>query len=130
MTNSLLNTQHLSDKTWGPGLLDTKEIIEIESKTINQMVIDLNFDSIDILKLDVQGAEYKVFNGAMNLLSIGGGKVIYMEIINMPTYLGQWDIVDYFIMLREFGYKLVGLYNYSYSKTGELRQVDAIFSYN
>lgn len=130
MTNSLLDTDYLGDKTWGPGLLDTKEVIEIESKTIDKMVVDLNLSSIDILKMDVQGAEYKVLNGAKNLLSKGGVKVIYMEIITMPTYLGQWDIVDYFVMLRELGYKLVGLYNYSYSKTGELRQVDAIFLYS
>lgn len=127
MTNSILESDVKGNLTWGDGLLETKEVVEIETKTIDQVVSELGIESIDILKMDVQGAEFKVIKGAENFLAKGGVKMVYTEIITMPTYIGQLGLEDTLMLFNEVGFQLVGLYNYSYSSPGQLRQVDAVF---
>lgn len=126
-TNSILKTDSRGESTWGAGLLDTKDIIEIEISTIDQIVLDLGLEKIDILKMDVQGAEFKVLKGAEKSFKKGIINMIYSEIITMPTYEGQLELEDSLQLFKSIGFKLVGLYNYSYSDIGNLRQVDALF---
>lgn len=127
MTNSILESDIKGNLTWGEGLLETKEVVEIETKTIDELVLELGIESIDILKMDVQGAEFKVIRGAKDFLANGGVKIVYTEIITMPTYIGQMGLEDTLMLFKNVGFQLVGLYNYSYSSPGQLRQVDAIF---
>src|SRR5262245_14595836 len=56
-TNSLLATDVLGAKTWGEGILETKVIVQAQFKTIDSVISELAIPKIDILKLDVQGAE-------------------------------------------------------------------------
>lgn len=130
MTNSILEFDHRCDLTWDKGLLETTGVIEVDVKSIDQLVLELNIDSIDILKMDVQGVEYKIIKGADNILKRGGVKLIYTEIITIPTYFGQLGLEDTLKLFKDIGFNLVGLYNYSYVIPGQLRQVDAIFIRN
>ncbi len=51
--------------------------------TLNKFTEEYNIDQIDFLKVDVQGAEYKVLKGAENLLKLGRIRKIYMELHTM-----------------------------------------------
>ena len=81
---------------------------------------------MDVLKLDVQGAEYSVLEGADALLSGGRIGVIYMEVIIAPTYVGQRRLVDYLALTSDKGYELFDLYNPT-RRNGRLIQSDIIF---
>lgn len=63
-TNYLLNTHKNAGTVWRPGLLDTAETITVELTTLDSVVESYGILKIDILKLDVQGAEFRVIKGA------------------------------------------------------------------
>lgn len=127
LTNSLLDTHELGNETWGEGLLNTEKSIEVELTTIDEFVETNNIKKIDILKMDVQGAEYMVMEGAKKTIEQGQINMIYTEIITVPTYKGQLHFDEMIKLMRAFGFTLFNLYNLSLSNEGELRQVDAIF---
>lgn len=129
-TNSLLSTHKSSGEVWGSGLLETATTIDIELTTIDSFVAANKISRIDVLKMDVQGAEYLVLRGAENSLQQGVIKMIYTEIITMPTYEGQLDFDEILRLMKSYGFILFNLYNWSITKEGQLRQVDAIFVYS
>jgi len=126
-TNSILATLDESRHTWGDGLLDTIETIEIDMETLDDFVRNNHIDKIDILKLDAQGSEYMVLNGARNTLEEGKIKMIYSEIIILPTYKGQKYLDEFLLLLRSYGFDLYNFFNCSFTRKGMLRQLDAIF---
>lgn len=129
-TNSLLSTHQSSGEVWGSGLLETTATIDIELTTIDSFVAAHKISNIHVLKMDVQGAEYLVLKGAEKSLQQGVIKMVYTEIITMPTYEGQLDFDEILRLMKSYGFKLFNLYNWSITKEGELRQVDAIFVYS
>lgn len=126
-TNSLLNTDAEGAAHWGEGLLETKASVLVEIKTLDDAVNELSVDHIDILKLDVQGAEHLVLDGGKKTLSAGYVDLIYTEIILLPTYEGQLYFDEILLRFRQLGYRLYDVYNPSYNQWKQLRQVDAIF---
>ena len=126
-TNSILNTHESGSKVWGNGLLETLETIKVELTTIDSFVNTCDIKNIDILKMDVQGAEYMVIKGAKETLKKGIVKIIYTEIITLPTYEGQLDFDEMINLMKSVGFKLYHFYNPLLTKEGELAQVDAIF---
>jgi len=126
-TNSILNTHKSGSKVWGNGLLETLETIKVELTTIDSFVNTCDIKNIDILKMDVQGAEYMVIKGAKETLKKGIVKIIYTEIITLPTYEGQLDFDEMINLMKSVGFKLYHFYNPLLTKEGELAQVDAIF---
>ena len=126
-TNSILATNKKGNEIWEEGLLDTIETLEIGLTTIDSFVQLHSIDKINILKMDVQGAEYMVLNGAKNSLEQGIVDIIYTEIITLPTYEGQLQFDETIGLIKSFGFELFNLYNHSLTDAGQLRQVDAIF---
>lgn len=127
VTNSLLATDINGAETWGPGLLETAEIIEAEFETLDTILATMNIPSIDILKLDVQGAEPLVMAGSMEACRQRKIKMIYAEIIIQPTYVGQMRTDRLLGTFYDCGFELFNIYNRSYTRKGLLRQLDAIF---
>ncbi len=110
-TNSLLATDIRGATHWGAGLLDTENQLEVPTTTVDDFCLESGIVHIDILKLDVQGAEFEVLSGAKNMLSRHGISLIYMEMIMCPTYLGQRQLYEYLKFLGDLGYQLLDFYN-------------------
>jgi len=127
-TNSILATHADSAKNWNEEALFTLEEIKISSITLDDFVILHEIDKIDILKLDTQGTEFQIIEGASQSIRENKISLIYMEIILMPTYQEQKNLDEILLLLRNMGFSLYNFYNYSYTNAGELRQVDAIFT--
>jgi hypothetical protein len=60
---------------------------------------DRDLHSIDIMKLDVQGAEFFVLSGATKMLSSQSISMVYMELILASTYQGQKNYMNTWIYL-------------------------------
>lgn len=126
-TNSLLPTSSDGKKNWGENLLETTDTIKISSITLDDFVEKFKIDTIDILKIDTQGTEYEIIEGAGKSIGQNKIKIIYLEIIIVSTYQKQKYLDEIFLLLRNKGFLLFNLYNYTYSDIGELKQVDALF---
>jgi FkbM family methyltransferase len=125
-TNSLLPSDAKAAQYWGEGLLETEREIEVSLQTLDGFCAERSLARIDVLKLDVQGAEYSVLEGAHGLLSAARIGVIYMEVILAPTYVGQRRLVDYLALTSASGYEIFDLYNQT-RRNGRLIQSDIIF---
>jgi hypothetical protein len=80
-----------------------------------------------LLKLDVQGAEPLVLKGGEGLLRSGRVRLVYTEIMTLPTYAGQAELHEFLSMMRGYGFELFNIFNLSTTAAGQLRCVDAIF---
>lgn len=82
---------------------------------------------IDILKMDTQGSELAILQGAKTLLENKRITLIYTEAYFQPQYQGQpllYDIANY---LKEYGYFLEEIYE-PYYNNRHLLWCDAIFT--
>jgi len=125
-TNSLLPSDAHAARYWGKGLLETQSKVEVALQTLDEFCEEHSVARIDVLKLDVQGAEYSVLEGADALLTARRIGMIYAEVIIAPTYVGQRRLVDYLSLLSAKGYELFDLYNPT-RRDGRLIQSDIIF---
>jgi FkbM family methyltransferase len=121
-TNSLLNTEfHKSNPH--SSLLETKGTIEVETKTLDKIFPK---ETIDLLKLDLQGGEYNALKGAENLLKHGRIKCIICEVMFQKSYKNQSNGSELILYLEEQGFKIFNFYQNHYHH-GELLQSDIIF---
>lgn len=125
-TNSLLPTDATGHLYWGEGLLETKGTEFVQTMTLDEFISSRSIGAIDVLKLDVQGAEFRVLSGARKTLSAQQIRLIYFEMIFCPTYRGQRAFSEYLLMLEAFGYRFLDFYN-GIRKHNQLIQADVIF---
>ncbi len=126
VTNSLLASDERGKSYWGEGLLDTAEEVDVRTTTVDDFVADHGIRSIDILKLDVQGAEFNVLTGARRTLEDQKINLLYTELILCPTYQGQHEFHEYLRFLDSVGYTLLDLFNPERNGR-QLIQADIVF---
>jgi FkbM family methyltransferase len=127
-TNSLLSSSELAKSYWVPGIFATKNIIEVESRSLDSFCNENNISKIDILKMDVQGNEFNVLTGAREMLSKQSISLIYFEMIIAEIYQGQRSLSEYFTFFESFNYQLFGMYYPARKEGKELIQADFIFT--
>jgi FkbM family methyltransferase len=125
-TNSILSSDARGSFYWGEQKLETEATIDVVASTVDRVRQKESVDHIDILKIDVQGAEYAVLQGADATLRQHAVDVLYMELIVAPTYVGQHKLQEYLSLLDSLGYVIFDFYNRA-RKNGRLIQADALF---
>lgn len=81
---------------------------------------------VDLLKLDVEGAELLALRGAAGLLRSSAIDVINTEVRSLPDYEGQPLLEDLLEHLGGFGYRLFNLYGDAEAPTGQLLWANAV----
>lgn len=124
-TNSLLPPKRTDS------FIDNHAIPESQM-TIPTMTLDAFCEAskithIDLLKMDVQGGELKVLQGAKKMLGSQSINFIYSEVWFIEGYENQPLYHDVASYLASFGYKPFGLYNMHFRKDGHHLWGDAIF---
>ncbi|MFN3399046.1 MAG: FkbM family methyltransferase [Ferrovibrio sp.] len=88
---------------------------------------------IDILKLDVEGAELEVLKGARNLLAGRRVLFIFTEFLLVPYYEERVTLGHQQVFLDELGYRLIALNSdhdgYSWRPTGIRGDADRRMAY-
>ncbi len=125
-TNSLLSTDERAAFFWGEGLFETTSQIEVETTTVDLFCLEAGISHVDILKMDVQGAEFSILEGARNMLAHQEISLIYAELILGPTYRGQYKLHEYLSFLDSAGYDLLDFFDPVRSHR-QLMKVDAVF---
>ena len=124
-TNSLLPAKNTNSFIDDHVVFENK--ISVETTTLDNFVEEHHINVIDILKLDVQGGELMVLEGAKNLLSQHRAKIIYSEIWFIEGYKGQPLYHDIATYLHQFGYLPFGVYHIHYREDGHQLWGDALF---
>jgi hypothetical protein len=126
VTNSLLESDRRGDDYWGANLLDTEDEVTVKTLALDDFCREERIEHVDVLKIDVQGAEYAVLAGARGLLERHAVDLIYLEMIMAPSYVGQRKYHYYLTSLDALGYELFDLFNLG-RRDGRLIQSDGIF---
>ncbi len=85
-------------------VLTPARVAEVEVRTLDGWAAEAGVDRVDVLKLDVQGAELEVLQGAERLLPTV--RLIEAEVSFNPMYLGQPLFGDIDAFLRSHGFRL------------------------
>jgi len=120
-TNSIYNRIGIDLK------LDKSEEIKVE--TLDSYCNENNINSIDILKIDVEGHELEVLKGAIKTLSLGHIKCIQFEYGG--TYIDSRILLkDIFEILLPFGYEFFKIYPNRLKHIFDYSQIHENFKYS
>jgi FkbM family methyltransferase len=108
----------------------TRQEIEVALETLDLFCMDKGIDHINLLKLDAQGAELKILEGAKQLLSAGKIDVIYSEIQFTELYENAAQFWQIWQLLSQHDYSLHNIYNLNHNHIGKICWGDAIFIRN
>jgi FkbM family methyltransferase len=105
---------------------------EVGTETVPVVALDdycreNQVDSIDLLKMDIQGFELNALRGAAGLLEKQVIRLIYTEVLFANQYQGQCCYHDIAGYLAPLGYDLYGLYDFLRGSNGILSHGNAIF---
>jgi FkbM family methyltransferase len=127
MTNSLLMTEAAAVSFWGNVVQKIGET-EVEVTTVDEFCERNDVDQVHIMKVDTQGAEKRVLQGADRMLREKRISCIFTEILLVPTYAGQGKFHEILELLDNRGYNLFSMYDFDFRPgSNRLLQVDAIF---
>jgi FkbM family methyltransferase len=127
-TNSLLQFEACAAATWERKELWSVEQVDCRFETVDLFMQANAIGKIDLLKMDTQGSEYLVLEGAREALASRSIKNVFLEIITVPTYAGQKQLAFYADFFERAGFRLFGLYDNWHKADGELLQLDALFT--
>jgi FkbM family methyltransferase len=126
-TNSLLQANRNANKIWGDGVFNSAGQIEVEAITLDTFVSRHSIKSIDLLKLDVQGAELRVLEGARKTIESDCIHSIFVEVTNQAAYSHQpsfWEVMG---TISQLGYMLHSFHDIDSDSLGYIRQFDCLF---
>lgn len=126
-SSSLLPIDPRNSK-WFNRDLSVVDSIVIPTLTLPELMRRENLANVDLLKLDLQGAERMVLTGGAEALE--KVRVIYTEVFFEPLYAGAWLFWETNEFLSSRGFKLCGLSNIVHSADGDLLQANATFRKN
>jgi FkbM family methyltransferase len=125
-TNSVFKSDREAGLYWDETKMQTQHVATVQATTLDMFCKEERINCIDVLKMDIQGGELLALQGAVDLLSAKKIRLIFMEVIFVPTYEGQPQVHEIMAWLKGHGYVLHNFYRLA-SKNGRLLYGDAIF---
>ena len=101
--------------------------VAVQSLTLDGYCSDNKVERIDYLKVDVQGAELQVLQGAEGLLSNRAIKYVLLELTFYDLYDGGARPSEVFASMESAGYRFVAMYNQTIGDS-RLKWADALWS--
>jgi FkbM family methyltransferase len=113
------------NNAWFARDLRVARTIQVPTLTLPALMEAEKLQTVDLLKLDLQGAERFVLTGGEAVLD--QVRVIYTEVFFEQLYAGAWLFGEMNEFLSTRGYKLCGLSNIVHASDGDLVQGNATF---
>ncbi len=105
------------------------QAIEVKGMRLDSFATSESVEQVDLLKLDIQGAEMKALAGAERLLRDGRISVVQMEMNFQNLYAGQADLQSVSKLMFGHGYWLQGVYSPS-MLNGLLCAIEVVFAHS
>lgn len=101
-------------------------------QTVKTMTLDAfrdreGIDRIELLKVDAQGAELSILNGAEKTFDAGAIDVVFIEVQFLPSYEGAARYDELATFLYSKGFHLHNFYDLQHNHRGRLCWGDALF---
>ena len=96
---------------------------EVEVNTLDRYIENAGIDKIDLIKIDVEGAELQVFKGARKTLSKPNAPIIIFEMEERHALKFNYTCKEAVDFLRGIGYKI-------YSVTDGFMPIEEDFAFN
>lgn len=103
----------------------TAREIDVRTLTLDRVYRENALNSVDLLKIDVQGAEHLVLAGAREALR--STRMVWIETSWKPLYEGSAVFHEIYELLTHAGFELRELSPGHRAPSGELLQVDCLF---
>lgn len=100
-------------------------LTKVQALTLDYITDKEQLADIDLIKIDVQGAEHLVLQGAVETLK--KAKVVYTEFSFKPVYEGSSVFIDLYQFLYNNNFMLTHISPGFAAPSGELLQGDALF---
>lgn len=126
LTNSLLPVDAQAKQFLGECVDSDGETV-IDMTTLDAFCAERKIPRIDLLKLDTQGYELNVLEGAQSMLASGSIKAIFTEVNFVPLYEKQAYFHQVYQRLWDQGFRLVSFYDQEYRAGTCLNWCDALF---
>ncbi len=127
-TNSIFDcVEKVEDYWYQHEFFDHLSKIEIPGTSIDVFCEENNIPHIDILKLDIQGAEYLALQGARRMFETNAIDVVYFEVITVPAYEERHKLHEYLALMDSYGFDLIDFYTPLHKKM-KMLQVDLLFA--
>lgn len=104
-----------------------EKFIDVSTTTIVDYCNASAISSIQILKLDIQGAEKLALVGAKSMIDSGSIDSIYLEITFASAYSDQTTFLDIASVLQAANYRLYGFYELNRESNGSLDFCNALY---
>lgn len=127
VTSSLLELSVNAIENWNVPSLENSENLLLEFRKLDSILEELNVDNIDFLKIDVQGAEFLVLEGAENSFLNKRINYVQMEFIYINTYEETKNLCYYLDFFSQYNYDLVSIFDLLHNSKGELLQCELLF---
>jgi FkbM family methyltransferase len=111
---------------WFSRDLRVERTVQVPTMTLPALMDAEGLQTVDLLKLDLQGAERLVLTGDGKTV-LDRVQVIYTEVFFEQLYAGAWLFSEMNEFLAGHGFKLCGLSNIVHASDGDLVQANATF---
>lgn len=106
-------------------ILAYQEVVEVSQVTLDYITPALNIKEEILIKIDVQGYEYKVLEGALSFLDSVLACIV--EVSMMPVYENQANFDMIYQLLVSKGFCFVGIVDQAKMPSGVVEYFDAVF---
>ncbi len=127
VVNSLLPTSQQAAGFSPPGWTVPVGSIEVPIVRLDTFCKTHQIPRVDLLKIDSQGYESGILDGASDLLHKQRIGFVYLEVIFVPLYDGQATFEEIFAKFRSHGYDFVDLFEKNTAENGSLKWCNALF---
>lgn len=102
----------------------------VECVTLDAFCAAHRIEEIDAIKIDVEGADFLVLEGAEEMLRRKRIKLIYVEVLFTPSFVGQASLGQFIYHLEGHGLSFFNLFGHKEDDKGRLFRADAMFVRN
>lgn len=127
VTNSLLPATDTADM-WAntSGAYAQRGSVIVPVTTLDSFCQKQNISTVDILKVDAQGADLMVLKGAERMLRSANIAIILVELTFVSLYETQSDGLSILSYLEQFRYRIFNFFALHHAENGRLKECDAL----